>query len=59
VAAAVSGREVAADVPGAGGTPGGVLCDQGFDGDGFAASRASRGTAVLVPPTRAAWAWPC
>jgi hypothetical protein len=41
VAAAVSGRVVAADVAGAGRQLGGVLCDRGFGGAGCAASRAS------------------
>ncbi len=50
--AAVSEREVAADLLEAGPPPRDLLGDKGFTGAAFAAGQAARGTAVLVPPTK-------
>src|SRR6202034_2277658 len=50
VAAAVSERDVAEDLPQAGPAPRDLLADKGFNGRAFAAAQAARGTAVLVPP---------
>ena len=50
VPAAVSERDVAADLLEAGPAPRDLLADKGFNGRGFAAAQAARGTAVLVPP---------
>jgi len=50
VPAAVSERDVAADLLEAGPAPRDLLADKGFNGRAFAASQAARGTAVLVPP---------
>jgi len=52
VPAAVSEREVAAELLEAGPAPRDVLADKGFSGRAFAAAQAARGTAVLVPPDR-------
>ena len=52
VPAAVSERDVAADLLEAGPAPRDLLADKGFSGRGFAASQAARGTAVLVPPDK-------
>jgi hypothetical protein len=52
VAAAVSEREVAADLLEAGPAPRDLLADKGFSGRAFAAAQAARGTAVLVPPAK-------
>jgi DDE family transposase len=52
VPAAVSERDVAADLLEAGPPPPGLLADKGFSGRGFAAAQAARGTAVLVPPEK-------
>lgn len=52
VPAAVNEREVAEDLLEAGPPPRDLLADRGFTGKAFAAGQASRGTAVLVPPTR-------
>jgi hypothetical protein len=52
VPAAVNEREVATDLLEAGPSPRDLLADKGFNGAAFAAQQASRGTAVLVPPTR-------
>ena len=52
VAAAVSERDVAADLLEAGPAPRDLLADKGFSGRGFAAAQAARGTAVLVPPDK-------
>jgi hypothetical protein len=48
--AAVSERDVAAGLLEAGPGPRDLLADKGFNGRGFAAAQAGRGTAVLVPP---------
>jgi hypothetical protein len=50
VPAAVSERDVAADLLESGPAPRDLLADKGFSGRGFAAAQAARGTAVLVPP---------
>jgi hypothetical protein len=50
VPAAVSERDVAADLLQAGPAPRDLLADKGFSGHGFAARLAAAGTAVLVPP---------
>jgi hypothetical protein len=50
VPAAVSERDVAADLLEAGPAPRDLLADKGFSGRAFAAAQAARGTAVLVPP---------
>jgi hypothetical protein len=50
VPAAVNEREVAEDLLEDGPPPRDLLADKGFNGKGFAASQAARGTAVLVPP---------
>ena len=50
VPAAVSERDVAADLLEAGPAPRDLLADKGFSGQAFAAAQAARGTAVLVPP---------
>ena len=52
VAAAVSERDVAADLLEAGPPPRDLLADKGFSGQAFAAAQAARGTAVLVPPDK-------
>jgi hypothetical protein len=52
VPAAVSERDVAADLLEAGPAPRDLLADKGFSGRGFAAAQAARGTAVLVPPDK-------
>lgn len=52
VPAAVNEREAGADLLGAGPPPRDLLTDKGFNGKVFAATQASRGTAVLVPPTK-------
>jgi Transposase DDE domain len=52
VPAAVSEREVAADLLEAGPAPRDLLADKGFSGRAFAAAQAARGTAVLVPPDK-------
>jgi hypothetical protein len=60
VPAAVSERDVAGDLLEAGPAPRDLLADKGFNGRGFAAAQAARGTAVLVPPgknQRAAVPW--
>lgn len=53
VPAAVNERDVATDLLGAGPVPRDLLADKGFNGKAFAAQQAARGTAVLVPPTKA------
>jgi hypothetical protein len=53
VPAAVSERDVAADLLEAGTPPRDLLADKGFSGRAFAAAQAARGTAVLVPPDKA------
>ena len=50
VPAAVSERDVAADLLETGPPPRDLLADKGFSGKAFAAAQAARGTAVLVPP---------
>src|SRR6201986_2750338 len=50
VPAAVSERDVAGDLLEAGPAPRDLLAGKGFNGRGFAAAQAARGTAVLVPP---------
>ena len=50
VPAAVSERDVAAALLEAGPAPRDLLAGKGFNGRGFAAAQAARGTAVLVPP---------
>ena len=50
VPAAVSERDVAADLLETRAPPRDLLADKGFNGRGFAAAQAARGTAVLVPP---------
>jgi hypothetical protein len=52
VPAAVSERDVAADLLEAGPPPRKLLADKGFSGKAFAAAQAARGTAVLVPPDK-------
>jgi IS5 family transposase len=52
VPAAVSEREVAADLLETGPAPRDLLADKGFSGKAFAAAQAARGTAVLVPPDK-------
>jgi hypothetical protein len=52
VPAAVSEWDVATDLLEAGPARRDLLADKGFSGRGFAAARAARGTAVLVPPGR-------
>ena len=53
VPAAVSERDVGADLLEAGPPPPDLLADKGFNGRPFAAAQAARGTAVLTPPTKA------
>jgi hypothetical protein len=53
VPAAVNERDVATDLLASGPPPRDLLVDKGFEGRPFAAAQASRGTAVLVPPTKA------
>src|SRR4051795_7555728 len=53
VPAAVNERAVATDLLDTGPPPRDLLADNGFDGKPFAAAQAARGTAVLVPPTKA------
>lgn len=53
VPAAVAEREAAADLLEIGPPPPHLLADKGFNGRPFAAACAERGTAVLVPPTKA------
>jgi hypothetical protein len=53
VPAAVNEGEVAADLLEAGPPRRDLLADKGFNGKAFTASRAARGTAVLVPPAKA------
>ena len=53
VPAAVSERDVAADLLDTGPPPRELLADKGFNGRPFAAAQAERGTAVLTPPTQA------
>jgi hypothetical protein len=53
VPAAVSEREVGADLLQIGPPPRDLLADKGFTGRPFAAEQAARGTAVLTPPTKA------
>jgi Transposase DDE domain len=53
VPAAVNERDVATDLLDTGPPPRDLLVDKGFDGRPFAAAQAARGTAVLVPPTKA------
>jgi Transposase DDE domain len=50
VPAAVTERDVAADLLQAGPAPRDLLAGKGFNGAAFAAAQAARGTAVLVPP---------
>jgi Transposase DDE domain len=50
VPAAVNERQVAEDLLKTGPAPRDLLADKGFNGRAFAASQATRGTAVLVPP---------
>jgi Transposase DDE domain len=52
VAAAVSERDVAADLLEGGPPPRDLLADEGFSGKAFTAAQAARGTAVLVPPDK-------
>jgi hypothetical protein len=52
VPAAVSERDVALDLLGAGPAPRDLLADKGFSGRAFAAQLAAGGTAVLVPPDK-------
>ena len=52
VPAAVNERQVAEDLLEAGPAPRDLLADKGFNGRAFAASQATRGTAVLVPPDK-------
>ncbi len=52
VPAAVNEREVAQDLLEAGPPPRDLLADKGFSGKAFAAAQATRGTAILIPPTR-------
>ncbi|WP_100498645.1 transposase [Geodermatophilus chilensis] len=52
VPAAVSEREVGADLLQIGPPPRDLLADKGFTGRPFAAEQAARGTAVLTPPTK-------
>jgi hypothetical protein len=52
VPAAVSERDVGTDLVEAGPPPSDLLVDKGFNGKAFAAPQVSRGTAVLVPPTK-------
>jgi hypothetical protein len=52
VPAAVNERDVATDLLTSGPPPPELLTDKGFNGKKFAAERAARGTAVLVPPTK-------
>ena len=58
VPAAVSERDVAADLLEGGPAPRDLLADKGFNGAAFAAAQAARGTAVLVPPDKGS-ARPC
>ncbi len=51
--AAVSERDVGADLLYTGPPPRNLLADKGFNGRPFAAAQAERGTAVLTPPTKA------
>ncbi len=53
VPAAVSERDVGADLLYTGPPPRNLLADKGFNGRPFAAAQAERGTAVLTPPTKA------
>ncbi len=52
VPAAVNERDVACDLLETGPPPRDLLADKGFNGKAFVATQASRGTAVLVPPTK-------
>jgi Transposase DDE domain len=52
VPAAVNEREVGTDLLETGPPPPDLLVDKGFNGKAFAAGQSSRGTAVLVPPTK-------
>jgi hypothetical protein len=52
VPAAVNERDVAADLLQVGPPPRDLLVDKGFAGRAFAADCATRGTAVLTPPTK-------
>jgi hypothetical protein len=54
VPAAVNERDVATDLLDTLPPPRDLLADKGFSGGPFAAEQADRGTAVLVPPTKAA-----
>jgi Transposase DDE domain len=54
VPAAVNEREAAEDLLDAGPRPRDLLADKGFSGKAFAAAQAAHGTAVLVPPGKAA-----
>jgi hypothetical protein len=53
VPAAVDERDVAADLLDLGPPPRDLLADKGLAGRAFAAAQAERGTAVLIPPTKA------
>ena len=53
VPAAVNERQVGSDLLQAGPPPADLLADKGFNGQPFAAEQAARGTAVLVPPSKA------
>ncbi len=53
VPAAVSERDVGADLLDTGPPPRDLLADKGFNGRPFATAQAERGTAVLTPPTKA------
>lgn len=52
VPAAVNEREVAEDLLQAGPPPRDLLADKGFNGKAFASAQATRGTAVLIPPSK-------
>jgi hypothetical protein len=53
VPAAVSERDVGADLLDTGPPPPDLLADKGFNGRPFATAQAERGTAVLTPPSKA------
>ncbi len=53
VPAAVNERDVAADLLELGPPPRHLLADKGLNGRPFAAAQADRGTAVLIPPSKA------